>query len=546
MSSQVIVERPLGALEALSGSLSRLGPVRQFWAILALHVVLWTVVPSLVLGNAPLDVIEGLAWGRAWELGYHKHPPLFAWLSEATMRLSGDRIWSIYLLSQLCVGITFYSVWRLGLRVLGDPRHALIAVLLLDGVYYYGVPTPEFNPLILQMAFWASIVWLFHRAMIENRSVDWFIVGALAGLDILTRYSSGVLLASLGLFLLLHPRARHLLRGPGPYLALATTIAVAMPHLVWLVGADFPTFGYVLERAPKLEGGLLAHLLPSLKFLGAQLAALASAALLLIVLIWPWRTGDSVEGAGTIVKSSTFDRAYLAAVSIGPVFIAVLASSLLDVGLRSMWGAQMWAFIGLFALAWWLPILRPAGLRRFAGFWALTALTTLAVFAVIHVVQPVFSERKKRTTFPGRDLARIVTDRWHAEVSTPLHFVVGKVWVAGNVSVYSPDRPAVFIDGDEKLSPWIQAEQIKKYGAVLLWVRRGRDARNPWMRSEWSARFNDAVIQTPIQLPWNRLYRDKRPLEIGWAILYPEDRVEGRNIASAHGRSGWGDQIYLP
>lgn len=527
--------------------MSRMDAATLFWTALALHVALWTILPSLVLGNAPLDVIEGLAWGRAWELGYHKHPPLFAWVAESAMRLSGDRIWSIYLLSQACVGVTFYSVWRLAQRVLGDDRHALIAVLLLNGVYYYGVPTPEFNPLILQMALWALMVWLFHRAITDNRLTDWFLVGALAGLDILTRYSSGVLLAALGLFLLLHPQTRRLLRSPGPYAALAVAIAIVTPHAVWLIGADFPTLGYVIERAPKTEEGLLAHLLLPAKFLGAQLAALAPAALLLLALIWPARRRVEIGSrASTDVQSSAFDRAFLAAVTLGPVLLAVVASSLLGVGLRSMWGAQMWAFVGVCALAWLRPALLPAGLRRFAGFWAVTALATLVVFAAMHILQPMFFDRKKRTAFPGRDLARIVTDRWNAEVGTKLPVVVGKIWVAGNVSVYSSDRPSVFIDADERLSPWINSDQLKQTGGVLLWIRRGRGAQDPWQTGNWGKRFSEAVAQPPIQLPWHWDTNGKRPLEVGWAILYPAKQIENQRLARSSDSGHIGHDLNFP
>lgn len=545
MSSQVFVGRPYGALSGVVAALSRAQPATLFWAVLVLHVALWTLVPGLVLGNAPLDVIEGLAWGRAWELGYHKHPPLFAWVAEATMRLSGDRIWSIYLLSQLCIGITFFSVWRLGQRVLRDDRLALIAVLLLEGVYYYGIPSPEFNPLILQMALWALLAWRFHHAIVEDRQTDWLLVGILAGLDILTRYSSGVLLAALGLFLLLHPLTRRLLRSPGPYLALAVAAAIVTPHVIWLIAADFPTLGYVMDRAPKVEQGLLAHLLLPAKFLGAQLAALAPTALLFLALIWPLRRRGGTENrAGATARASDFNRAYLATVTFGPVLIAVLASSLLGVGLRSMWGAQMWAFVGVFALAWWRPAnLAPVNLRRFAGFWAATAATTLVVFAAMHILQPIFFDRKKRTAFPGRDLARIVTERWHAEVGTKLPVVIGKVWAAGNVSVYSPDRPAVFIDANEQLSPWIDAARLGESGGVIVWIRRGRDAQDPWQARGWGHQFSAAVVQPPIQLPWHWHAADKRPLEVGWAILYPEHQRISRRLAAVSDSSAE-DNLY--
>jgi len=61
-----------------------------------------------------LDIIEGLAWGHERQLGYHKGPPLFAWLVELAAVLSGKQLWLIYLESQICVAVAFFGVWQLG------------------------------------------------------------------------------------------------------------------------------------------------------------------------------------------------------------------------------------------------------------------------------------------------------------------------------------------------------------------------------------------------------------------------------------------------
>ena len=49
-------------------------PGKAFAAFLALHAVVWTVLPSLLYPNLPLDLIEALVYGREWQLGYDKLP----------------------------------------------------------------------------------------------------------------------------------------------------------------------------------------------------------------------------------------------------------------------------------------------------------------------------------------------------------------------------------------------------------------------------------------------------------------------------------------
>ena len=44
--------------------------------------MVWTALPSLIFFNLPLDVIEAMVYGREWQLGYDKLPPLPWWIAE--------------------------------------------------------------------------------------------------------------------------------------------------------------------------------------------------------------------------------------------------------------------------------------------------------------------------------------------------------------------------------------------------------------------------------------------------------------------------------
>ena len=64
-------------------------PGRAFAGFLALHAAVWTALPTLLYPNLPLDLIEALIYGREWQLGYDKLPPLPWWLVRD--RLPADR-----------------------------------------------------------------------------------------------------------------------------------------------------------------------------------------------------------------------------------------------------------------------------------------------------------------------------------------------------------------------------------------------------------------------------------------------------------------------
>lgn len=51
-------------------------PGAAFGMFLVLHFTVWTILPALLYANLPLDLIEALVYGREWQLGYDKLPPL--------------------------------------------------------------------------------------------------------------------------------------------------------------------------------------------------------------------------------------------------------------------------------------------------------------------------------------------------------------------------------------------------------------------------------------------------------------------------------------
>src|SRR5690606_28983722 len=77
----------------------RTNPDRAFAAFAALHALVWTALPTLLFSNLPLDLIEALVYGREWQLGYDKLPPLPWWLVQLTYQIAGHDV-AYYLLAQ--------------------------------------------------------------------------------------------------------------------------------------------------------------------------------------------------------------------------------------------------------------------------------------------------------------------------------------------------------------------------------------------------------------------------------------------------------------
>ena len=192
-------------------------PREGFAAFAVLHAALWTVLPSILYPNLPLDLIEALTYGREWQLGYDKLPPLPWWIIEIAYRLVGvDAVY--YLIAEITVLAAFALVWMLARRLVG-PVGALVAVLIIDGLHYFNFTAPKFNHDVIQLPFWVLAGLAFHGALRTGRLRDWTLLGIALGAALWAKYFVVILAAPLGLFLLLDRDARPALRTAGPYVA---------------------------------------------------------------------------------------------------------------------------------------------------------------------------------------------------------------------------------------------------------------------------------------------------------------------------------------
>jgi hypothetical protein len=186
-------------------------PAAAFAAFAALHAAVWTALPSVLYQNLPLDLIEALTYGREWQLGYDKLPPLPWWVVEIVYRLFGSDV-AYYALAEIVVLAAFALVFATA-RPLVGALGALVAVLIIDGLHYFNYTAAKFNHDVIQLPFWALAGFAFRSGLRRGRIVDWLLLGFALGAALWAKYFMVVLAAPLALFLLLDRDARS--RRPG-------------------------------------------------------------------------------------------------------------------------------------------------------------------------------------------------------------------------------------------------------------------------------------------------------------------------------------------
>lgn len=498
-----------------SGRVSLVAAIEQrpgaaFGWFLAIHAALWTVLPALLYPNLPLDLIEALTYGREWQLGYDKLPPLPWWTVEALHRVVNVDA-GYYLLAQVTVICAFIVIYRLAQPLVGTLR-ALIAILIIDGLHYFNFTADKFNHDVIQLPFWALAALAFHHALRGGGLRYWLLLGLAIGVSLWAKYFVVVLVVPLVLFLLLDREARAHLRTPGPYLAVAVAVIVMAPHLVWLVANDFLPFAYA-ERRAVLSRGLVDHVLRPLNFAAGQLFFLLPAAAIAAPLLARGR-------APVAANADAYDRRIVTLLAFGPAATVLALSALSGRGAVAMWGYPLWLCLGLWVVMTLEPALHRAQLARVVATWAIVAALLAIAFIANYGIMPSIDGRYRAVLYPGRALATEITQRFHAATGTPLRYVIGGMWEGGNVAHYSPDAPRVLIDGQPSRAPWIDLADLRSRGAVVLWPSTSAEATN--MPAAYRTIASGALTQPPFTLPF---HRGPHELHVNWAIVPPQPQL---------------------
>jgi 4-amino-4-deoxy-L-arabinose transferase-like glycosyltransferase len=482
-------------------------PSAAFGGFLVVHAFVWTVLPSLLYKNLPLDVIEAMTYGREWQAGYDKLPPLPWFLAEIAYRLFGTDD-ALYALSQAAVIVAFLFVCLTARPLIGTIG-AFAAVLIIDGMNYFNTSATKFNHNVAELPLWALAGFAFFAALRRGQLRFWILLGVALGLAWWAKYFMVILAAPLALFLVFDPAARRRLAGPGPWIAAAATLIVAAPNLLWIFEHSDQAFGYVETRA-RVATSLLDRLLNPIEFLGAQIVYVVPALLIALPLFLP-----RIKLAPR-AEIGAFDRRVILLLALGPALALFAFSAISGRETQAMWGFPLWTFLGLeLCLLVPLTVLR-SRFAALAAVWAAVSLIYVGAFVADYTVLPNIDHRYRAAFFPGDALSAEITERFHAATGRDPAYVIASMWDGGNVAHYSRDnpQPRVLIDGLPRRAPWIDLSDLKAKGAVLVWT----DSDPHVVPEAFAAVAPGVVPGEPFELPY---HRGEGTVHVGWAVLPP-------------------------
>jgi hypothetical protein len=106
--------------------------------------------------------------------------------------------------------------------------------------------------------------------------------------------------------------------------------------------------------------------------------------------------------------------------------------------------------------------------------------------------------------FPGRLAADYFTKVWREKTGTPLVYIGGGELAVNSIAVYSADHPHVIVHGFPGRSSWIDMEDVRRKGVLILW---SEDVRGSVFVPRWEKIFGfkdgeaTSVVELPLQTP---------------------------------------------
>ena len=360
-----------------------------FYLLCLYHLIIWTLVPYFSNKNLPLDVIEALAWGQDFDLGYNKHPPLSAWIPGLLFKIFGNKDWVYYLLSQIFIVISFIFLWKLSSFFLKKKIQILLSVLTIEGIAFYTFETPQFNVNICQIPLWIGTIYFFLKSIKNNKIADWIFLGTFSALGFLTKYIFAYLLISLFFYLIYIFFIRKKINFNFLYTVLIFFLITA-PHFQWLIRNDFTTIYYALKRGGLNEFNIYNHLLNPFKFLMSQILILLPFLLLIYLLIKKIKIKLPFDNQKFIFLLFSF---------LLPFFLILITSMVTGSRIRTMWMIPFYSLVGVFFIFLYQDSINLKKLKSFN----ILLIIFLIVSPTLYSLRSIYND--SRTGYEGKKVA---------------------------------------------------------------------------------------------------------------------------------------------
>lgn len=491
----------------------RTQPRLMFWLVTLGQALLWLAVPALFYAAPPGALADVLAIGREMNFASTFGFPLGYWLPELALRAAGGHIIGVYLLAQICIVVTYWAIFQLGRRLVGE-RQALLAIMLMVGISVFTIASPDFSPDLLMMPLWALSLLLLWRAVGENRPYDFLLLAGVVALMLFTSPLGLLLLLVMTVFVVGTARGRSAAKHI-PALAAAIIMMAAIVLWVWLMKRNGLALTEGLPRLPE-AAWLRPDMVSWLRLVATVLAAQAGAAILIVLAANLTRTRKTDAVAITGAPADRFAQLMMIYGAVTPLVIMLALAAVI--------GITSFSRVSPLLVAPALAVIVAAGSviyihhQRLLGIvWFSLLLAPPALIALGVLLGPPLFAVDLKVAQPAEEIGRYFAENFERRTGQELAVVGGDRRLATLIALAAPSRPRVLDDGGDGRPQLATRSDANQQGAIIVWRATDRAGTPP---DHIKAQFPEIVPEIP--RAFDRLVQGRAPLlRIGWGMIRP-------------------------
>jgi hypothetical protein len=408
---------------------------RAVLGVLAVYVLVWTLYAMVAKSSQDIhpDTGELLTWSHELALGYWKHPPLGVYVVKVWTMIFPVADWSFYLLGTINAALALWFAWRASESLMSEEKR-VVGLALLTLVPFFNFLALDYNHNTLLLPLWAMTALFFLRSFRTGQLGYAALAGLAAGLAMLGKYWSIVLIGGLVLAAVTDTRRRKYFYSASPWIAVLVGGIVLAPHCAWLLQNHFVSLAYA--SSSHAGRSIDAVVVSALAFL---MACALYVSIPLAIFSFALRPSKNVIAA--TIFPSTVDLRFIAlmfwAVLLLPIPIALAANA----QLVSTWAIPTMTLLPIVLLGSPLLTLKTDTSIRIVA--VAIAFPFLALLVAPLVALNVFLNPNATGASYYRLLSTEVQRIWRDETDRPIRLVVGHRGAAVGTAFYSADHPVV-------------------------------------------------------------------------------------------------------
>ena len=138
---------------------------------------------------------------------------------------------------------------------------------------------------------------------------------------------------------------------------------------------------------------------------------------------------------------------FLVTINIIPILLILITSLISGAKIRTMWMTPFYLFFGTLFLSIFKNFIDLKKLKKFYYTFLFFFILSPSVYLLVSL-----ADETKRTDYPGKEISRLVQNKWDENFVNEIKIVIGDEWFAGNLSYHLHSRPIWINDLKNKMS----------------------------------------------------------------------------------------------